>query len=55
MRKRRLSEAEYRILGRMLRDAAKQEKNATIVDIVSQLALTGSRPSETASRAVPTI
>jgi hypothetical protein len=26
VRKRRLSEAEYRILGRMLRDAAKQEK-----------------------------
>jgi hypothetical protein len=32
VRKRRLSEAEYRILGRMLRDAAKQEKYATIVD-----------------------
>src|SRR5437879_3962125 len=46
VRKRRLSEAEYRILGRMLRDAAKQEKYATIVDIVRQLALTGCRCSE---------
>jgi hypothetical protein len=34
VRKRRLSEAEYRILGRLLRDAAKQEKYAMIVDIV---------------------
>jgi site-specific recombinase XerC len=40
VRKRRLSEAEYRILGRMLRDAAKQEKYATIVDVIRQLALT---------------
>jgi integrase len=46
VRKRRLSEAEYRILGRMLRDAAKQEKYATIVDIIRQLALTGCRRSE---------
>lgn len=46
VRKRRLSEAEYRILGRMLRDAARQEKYATIVDIVRQLALTGCRRSE---------
>jgi hypothetical protein len=38
VRKRRLSEAEYRTLGRMLRDAAAQEKYATIVDIVRQLA-----------------
>jgi hypothetical protein len=37
--KRRLSEAEYRILGRMLRDAAKQEKYTTIVDIIRQIAL----------------
>ena len=35
VRKRRLSEAEYRILGRILRDAAKQEKYATIVDAVT--------------------
>ena len=46
VRKRRLSEAEYRILGRILRDAAKQEKHTTIVDIVRQLALTGCRRSE---------
>lgn len=46
VRKRRLSEAEYRILGRMLRDAANQEKYITIVDIVRQLALTGCRRSE---------
>jgi integrase len=46
VRKRRLSEAEYRILGRMLRDAAKQEKYTTIVDIIRQLALTGCRRSE---------
>lgn len=46
VRKRRLSEAEYRILGRMLRDAAKQQKYTTIGDIVRQIALTGSRRSE---------
>lgn len=46
LRKRRLSEAEYRILGRMLRDAAKQEKYTTIFDIVRQIALTGCRRSE---------
>jgi integrase len=46
VRKRRLSEAEYRILGGMLRAAAKREKYATIVDIVRQIALTGSRRSE---------
>jgi len=36
VRKRRLSETEYRILGRMLRDAAKDEKYATAVDIIRQ-------------------
>jgi integrase len=46
VRTRRLSEAEYRILGRMLRDAAKKEKYAAIVDIVRQLALTGCRRGE---------
>jgi integrase len=46
VRKRRLSETEYRTLGQMLRDAAKQEKYTAIVDIVRQLALTGSRRSE---------
>jgi hypothetical protein len=46
VRKRRLSEAEYRILGRMLRDAAKDEKYATAVGIIRQIALTGCRRSE---------
>jgi integrase len=46
VRKRRLSEAEHRILGGVLRVAAKQEKYTTIVDIVRQIALTGSRRSE---------
>jgi integrase len=46
VRKHRLSEAEYRVLGRMLRNAAKQEKYTTSVDIIRQLALTGCRRSE---------
>jgi integrase len=46
VRKRRLSEAEYRVLGRMLRDAAKQEKYTTSADIIRQIALTGCRRSE---------
>ena len=46
VRKRRLSEAEYRILGRMLREAAGQEKYGTFVDIVRQIALTGCRRGE---------
>lgn len=46
VRKRRLSEAEYRMLGGKLREAAKQEKYAAIVDIVRYLALTGRRRSE---------
>jgi hypothetical protein len=46
VRKRRLSETEYRILGRMLRDAAKDEKYATAVGIIRQIALTGCRRSE---------
>jgi hypothetical protein len=41
VRTRRLSEAEYRILGQMLRDAARQEKYITTVDIIRQIALTG--------------
>ncbi len=43
VRKRRLSEAEYRILGQMLRDAAAHEKYATTVDIIRQIGLTGCR------------
>lgn len=46
VRKRRLLEAEYRILGGMLREAAKQEKYTTIADIVRQIALTGCRRGE---------
>ena len=46
VRKRRLSEAEYRTLGQMLREAAKEEKYAITVDIVRQIALTGSRRSD---------
>jgi integrase len=46
VRKRRLSEAEYRTLGKMLRDAISQGKYATTVDIIRQIALTGCRRSE---------
>ncbi len=46
VRKRRLSEAEYRTLGQMLREAAEEENYATTVDIVRQIALTGCRRSE---------
>ena len=46
VRKRRLSEAEYRILGKMLCDAAEDEKYVTTVDIIRQIALTGCRRSE---------
>jgi len=46
VRKRRLSEAEYRILGGMLRHAARDEKYSTAVDIIRQIALTGSRRGE---------
>lgn len=46
VRNRRLKEAEYRTLGAMLREAAKKEKYATTVDIIRQIALTGSRRSE---------
>jgi Arm DNA-binding domain/Phage integrase, N-terminal SAM-like domain len=46
VRKRRLSEAEYRILGRMLRNAAEDEKYAIAVDIIRLIVLTGCRRSE---------
>ncbi len=46
VRKRRLSEAEYRTLGIMLREAAENEKYAMSVDIIRQIALTGCRRSE---------
>lgn len=46
VRTRRLSEAEYRTLGAMLRKAAEDEKYATTVEIIRQIALTGCRRSE---------
>lgn len=46
VRKRRLSEAEYRTLGEMLREAASQEKCAITADIIRQIALTGCRRSQ---------
>ena len=46
VRQRRLSEAEYRTLGEMLRRAAEEEKYAMTVDIIRQIALTGCRRSE---------
>lgn len=42
----RLTEAEYRTLGQMLREAAANEKYAMTVDIIRQIALTGCRRSE---------
>ena len=46
VRNRRLTEAEYRTLGQMLREAAANEKYAMTVDIIRQIALTGCRHSE---------
>jgi integrase len=46
VRKRRLSEAEYRTLGEMLRKAAEEERYAMTADIIRQIALTGCRRSE---------
>ena len=46
VRQRRLSEAEYRTLGEMLRKAAQEEKYAMTVDIIRQIALTGCRRGE---------
>lgn len=46
VRGRRLTEAEYRTLGEMLRKAAENEKYATTVEIIRQIALTGCRRSE---------
>ncbi len=46
VRNRRLTEAEYRTLGQMLREAAATEKYAMTVDIIRQIALTGCRRSE---------
>ena len=46
VRERRLTEEEYRTLGAMLREAEKEEKYATTVDIIRQIALTDCRHSE---------
>ena len=46
VRNRRLSEAEYRTLGQMLRKSAENEKYALTVEIIRLIALTGCRRSE---------
>jgi integrase len=46
VRQRRLSEDEYRTLGRMLEKAAANDKYATVSAIIRQIALTGCRRSE---------
>lgn len=46
VRSRRLSEEEYRTLGKMLSAAEKDERYATTVAIIRQIALTGCRRSE---------
>lgn len=46
VRKRRLSEEEYRVLGTMLCEAAGTEKYAVTVEIIRQIAMTGCRRSE---------
>lgn len=46
VRNRRLTEAEYRTLGEILRKAAEDEKFEISVDIIRQIALTGCRRTE---------
>lgn len=46
VRNRRLTEAEYRTLGKILRNAADDEKYQMTVDIIRQIALTGCRRTE---------
>jgi integrase len=46
VRNRRLTEAEYRMLGEILRKAAEDEKYEMTVDIIRQIALTGCRRTE---------
>ena len=46
IRTRRLSEDEYRLMGDMLRDAAKNKKYAMTIDIIKQIAFTGCRRGE---------
>lgn len=46
VRNRRLTEAEYRTLGEILRNTARNEKYQMTVDIIRQIALTGCRRTE---------
>lgn len=46
VRNRRLTEAEYRTLGDILRNTARNEKYRMTVDIIRQIALTGCRRTE---------
>jgi len=46
VRNRRLTESEYRTLGEILRNVAKDEKYEMTVDIIRQIALTGCRRTE---------
>ena len=46
VRNRRLTEAEYRLLGGILRRAAEDERYRVTTDIIRQIALTGCRRSE---------
>jgi integrase len=46
VRNRRLTEVEYRTLGSILREAAKEEQYQTAIDIIRQIALTGCRRTE---------
>jgi integrase len=46
VRNRRLTEAEYRALGKILRNAASDDKYQMTVDIIRQIALTGCRRTE---------
>jgi integrase len=46
VRNRRLTEAEYRTLGDILRNAAKNEKYQMTIEIIRQIALTGCRRTE---------
>lgn len=46
VRNRRLTEAEYRTLGKLLHEAAEDDKHRMTVDIIRQLALTGCRRTE---------
>jgi integrase len=46
VRNRRLTEAEYRTLGKILREVAEDDKYQMTVDIIRQIALTGCRRAE---------